>query len=148
MTVKKECFVKSLKSDYSSLGLVTMVGAIIIGIVVICTIYRDQFYILTQYLTAFNIYVVLASIFSLITPVALALDDYSSSPSRKGVNDKETIWVVLLLNFFLVFIPWFTYILMQPYSNYPDITIQTLMILTINTFIATPLLLAYARCKE
>lgn len=148
MTVKKECLIKSLKSDYSSLGLVTAICLVMIGVVLACTVYSDRFYIVTQYLTAFNVYVVMASIASIFLSVIIALDDYSTSDSKKGLNDKESIWLLNLINCAFVFIPWFIYVAVGATLKYPDVTIPTLLILGISIFIVSPFSLAYARCKE
>jgi hypothetical protein len=122
MTIKKECIVKSLKSDYSSIGLVTVIGAVIIGIILLFTVYSDQFYIITQYFTAFNFYVVTASISSIVIPVIIVMGDYSQPDSKRCLNDKNEIWLLLVINFIFVGVFWFVYMVASPFMKYPDIT--------------------------
>lgn len=146
MVIKRECVIKSLKSDYKVIGPIAGVILALVIFVYLVSIYKDVF-------TAFNVYIIL-EIFSMI-PISCAIVLYGSSTPEERASLKSTgnTIFLIILNSLIMGVIACVYHAMScnpvlGTCKYPDIVLLTVIFLAFNALIVCPLAIAYARCKE
>ena len=163
MTINKECVIKSLKSDYWDIGRVAAVCLIISGVIYTThwcaytyqTQVRDFFSMLTQPITAVNVFIVSEIIVMVLWGlVPLTMDD------KQELKKSNTTRITMLLSTLTMLCVWIAYgatsainsainsMRSIPPPRYPDVLMILIILMAINAVIVCPVSVAIARCKE
>jgi hypothetical protein len=160
MTVNKSCFVKSLKKDYSVLAYI--IGAIIIISLMLFIIISNYDTIITgasslsRPFTAYNIYIAGVPIIMGFFLLVIATDTATPKEYKPETGYLLGSWLIIGIIPILVMIAYYCYAIATttPTSfmwrpspiTYPSIFTE-MAIFIIIALLATPVAVAYSRCK-
>jgi hypothetical protein len=137
MTIKKECVVKSLKSDYSIIGKALIAIVIIIGILYGFVISSNYIISLLSVIPAIMIFIISELVIMLLGSLCFT---FIMEIFSNDIKDKSVTPIIILLNSLLMIFG------ITLYST--DVLIVFVGLLLVNALIVCPLLVAYVRCKE
>jgi hypothetical protein len=149
MTIKTECVIKSLKSDYSIIAKYVIGIGICIGIC-IGLIYGVVAH--AYVFTAFNTFIIMEIIILFAIPLLIAFN--IGENSKENIKKSENTPFLVLINSLVLFLIYMLYVIesynggFSTVSKYPDVTLLFIAFIIIGALVIDPLAVAYARCKE
>ncbi len=143
MVIKKECMIKSLKSDYKIIGPIVLICIAVIGFFYCMVVYGSQFNYLLSTLTAVSIFLIFELIAMLIVPTLIILNSNAES-----VRDSNNTPLLIFINSVLMGIVYMIYTIVSKALSYPDMFIVFIIFEVIDALIVAPMTIAYIRCRE
>jgi len=152
MTIKTECVIKSVKSDYRIIVPVIILFAAIIGLIYGFTIYGDKISQILSTISAVSFFIIFQLIAMVALPIIIISGDYTKTSRETFKGESNTPLLILINCIFMVIIYGCYQVsscsLIGNTCKYPDVLVIFIILLLINALIISPLTIAYARCKE
>lgn len=143
MPIKKECMIKSLKTDYKIIGPIILIAVVIAGFFYGSIVYGSQFNYLLSTLTAVNIFLIFECIAMLMVPLLILLNSDADS-----VRDSSNTPLLIFINSIMMGFVYLIYISASKVCDYPDMFIVFILLELIDALIVAPFTIAYIRCRE
>jgi hypothetical protein len=141
MAIKKECMIKSLKSDYKIIGPVILICIVVIGFFYGMVVYGSQFNYLLSTLTAVNMFLIFEFIAMLMIPTLIILNSNAES-----VRDSNNTPLLIFINSILMGFVYMIYV--SASETHPNMSIVFIILELIDALIVAPITIAYVRCRE
>jgi hypothetical protein len=141
MVIKKECMIKSLKSDYKIIGPIILIGIAVIGFFYCMVVYGSQFNYLLSTFTAVNAFMFFECIAMLMIPTLIVLNSDAGS-----VRESSNTPLLIFINSILMGFVYMIYV--SASETHPNMSIVFIILELIDALIVAPITIAYVRCRE